>query len=271
MQATIAASILFSLLSATAFLLVGRTVLRRSVSPDLRLPRDAFGAFWVALGATTVFGAAMTAAARWLDPGLELFVTLNLVTLLILCVGLWGLLFYLVFLYTDSRRAALPLAVGYLAFFGCLVYYVLSSRPVGVQLGRWGVELEYARPIDSGPLYIAVILFLVLPQVLAGFAYLSLYPRVADPLQKRRILIVSLSIILWFATGFALASPELRRSDEWQLASRMIGLAATAAIYYAYAILRPGQGGPAPSEASAGQAAAEGAELPQRRKAMAVA
>ena len=97
----------------------------------------------------------------------------------------------------------------------------------------------YADPIESGPVYWAAILLLILPPFLAAGGYLSLYWKVDQPVQKRRILLVSLSILVWFGT--ALAGTGASESDVWRIVSRLIGLAAAATILYAYTGLKPSE------------------------------
>lgn len=230
-------SIVLSLASATLFLLVGRAVYVRPVSTESVRARNAFVLWWSTLGLVTVIGLVLQA------PGFPVtvpaYLTVTIVTLALLCVGLWGLLFYLLFLFTSRRDLAVPLAIGYVLYFAFLTYFIMAGHPTSVESTKWGKELEYADPIESGPMYWAVILLLILPPFLAAGGYLSLYWKVDQPLQKRRILLVSMSILVWFGAG--LAGTGVSESDLWRIVSRLIGLAAAATILYAYTGLRPSQ------------------------------
>src|SRR5688572_20175973 len=97
-----------SLLSALGFTLVGRTIQKRDVSPQMSIGQNAFVLWWYSLAAVTLAG---TLAGLPVFHDIEAFLTLTVMLLLILCVGLCGLLFYLVFLFTARRSLLVPMAV----------------------------------------------------------------------------------------------------------------------------------------------------------------
>jgi hypothetical protein len=165
--------------------------------------------------------------------GLALFTTFTLVNLLAICVALYGLMYYLLFLFTGNRRLLGPLTVFYIAYYIFLVYYVLASVPVGVQVTRWNATLEYQNLI-TGPLCLIVLLLLVFPQIIGSLAYFTLYFRVQSPTQKYRVLLVSWSILIWFSSAFLASIVGLSQQDWWQVTSRLIGLGAALAILFAY-------------------------------------
>lgn len=225
-----------SVLSAVGFLLVGRTIQRREVSPRMRIGQAAFVVWWYSLALVTVGG--LLANLPVLH-GLEAFLTLTVLLLLVLNIGLCGLLFYLVFLFTERRSLLVPMAVGYAGFFLFLAWFILAGQPTGIETTQWGPKLIYAEPIDDGPLAYLALALLIGPQVIASLAYLSLYWKTDDPLLRRRILLVSLSIFAWFGSSLVGTGVDVSQSDWWRLTSRLIGLAAAATIYYAYTGIRP--------------------------------
>ena len=227
-----------SLLSAVGFVLVGRTIQRRDVSRQMRIGQDAFVVWWYSLAAATLLG---TLAALPVFEDLEAFLTLTILALLVLCVGLCGLLFYLVFLFTARRSLLVPMAIGYAGFFVFLVWFILAGQPTDVTTTGWGRELVYAEPLEDGPLVATAIALLIGPQVIASLGYLSLYWKTDDPLLRRRILLVSLSILAWFGSSLVGTGADVSESDWWRFTSRLIGLAAAATIYYAYTGIRPGR------------------------------
>jgi hypothetical protein len=231
-------AVFLSIVSAVGFLLVGRTIQKRDVSRSMRIGQDAFVVWWYALAATTLLGTA--GRLPWFDD-LDAFLTLTIVTLLVLSIGLCGLLFYLVFLFTEKRSLLLPMAIGYAGFFLFLAWFILAPQPVGVESHAWGRELVYADEDyhRSGPIVGIAIALLLGPQLVASLGYLSLYWKVDDPLLRRRILLVSLSILAWFGSSLVGSGADVSRSDWWQLTSRLIGLAAAGTIYYAYTGIRP--------------------------------
>ena len=247
-------SVALSLASAAMFFLVARTVWSRPVSQESQRARNAFVLWWGILGAITLVGIVLQV------PDLPLTVTgylaFTVVALGLICVGLWGLLYYLLFLFTNRRALALPLALGYIVYFAFLTAFILSGDPTSIEQTKWGPQLEYENQVDSGPIYWAAILLLILPPFLAAAGYLSLYWRVDNPVQKRRILMVSISILVWFGSSLVTSGAGASESDVGQFASRLIGLAAATTIYYAYRGLKPAK--PHPQAASA----PEGGDMP---------
>lgn len=236
MDAAPVAALALSVASAALFALVGRTMQRRRVSPEGRSAQLGFVAWWYGIAGVSIVGAAMAFPGFPLDVGLFLVVAFLLIG--VLCAALAGLLHYLVFLYT-SRNALGAIVAAYVAFFVLLIVFIGLNEPTGLQETRWGPELDYANPIDGGPLYWTVVLALIAPPVVAALAYFTLYWKARDPVLKRRILLVSLSIAVWFGSSLVGMAPGARDTDWWILTSRVIGLAAAATILYAYAGLKP--------------------------------
>ena len=192
-----------------------------------------FIVWWYALAATTLSGAVLSLLGALGIVKLSLFVTVTIVNLLATCVALFGLMYYLLYLFTGNRRLLVPLTLFYIAYYGFLVYYVLASEPVSVSVDRWRATLVYQNEI-RGPLFLAVLLLLVLPQIIGSLAYFTLYFRIKNPTQKYRVLLVSWSIIIWFLSAFLASIAGLSQFDWWQVASRLIGLSAALMIRFAY-------------------------------------
>jgi hypothetical protein len=232
-EAPLLASAAFGLLSGTLFAFVGWHVQRRTASPGVRLAGAAFTTWWYAISAVTIIGAVHTAVAAYGRATLESALLETHLALLLLCVALWGLLYYLLYLYTGWQKLWAVLAVGYVLYYAMLLYFVIASRPIGVKVDRWQVQLEYEQML-TGPFFGALIVLLLVPQILAAIAYFLLYFQTSDPSARYRIAVVSFSIILWF--GLPLVGIPLHVSEEdwWQVVSRVIGVGATLAILAAY-------------------------------------
>jgi hypothetical protein len=225
---------LLSALSAGIYFYVGRVLSRRhSSSPDTRLAWRLFVVWWYALAATTLSGAILSLLGALGIAGLPLFITITLVNLLATCVALYGLVFYLLYLYTGNRGLLAPLSVFYIAYYILLVYYVEASNPIGVAVARWRATLVYQHQIE-GPLFQIAILLLLFPPIIGGLAYFMLYFRVKPVTQKYRILLVSWSIIIWFLSTFLASITGFSQYDWWQVVSRLIGLGAALLIMLAY-------------------------------------
>jgi hypothetical protein len=233
-QPTLLFGAVLSILAASIYYYVGRVLSRRQLSsPDSRTAWQLFVVWWYALAATTFSGALLSLLGAFGFVGLALFTTFTLVNLLAICVGLFGLMYYLLYLFTGNRNLLTPVSVFYMAYYILLIYYVQASEPVRVAVERWRTALVYQNQL-RGPLFVVVLLLLLFPQIIGSLAYFTLYFRIRNATQKYRILLVSWSIIIWFLTGFVASISGLSEADWWQIASRLIGLTAALAILLAY-------------------------------------
>ena len=233
-QPTLLFGAILAALCAGIYFYVGRVLSRRrQASSETGTAWTMFVLWWYALAAATLSGAILNILGAFGIIDLPLFTTITIVNLLTICIGLLGLMFYLLFLYTGNSRLFWPLAVFYFIYYALLVYYVQVSMPVGVTVERWRAALEYQNEIQ-GPLYFIVLFLLVFPQIIGSLAYFMLYFQVKNPTQRYRILLVSWSIIIWFLSSFLASISGLSNQDWWQIVSRLIGLGAALTILFAY-------------------------------------
>jgi hypothetical protein len=233
-QATLVLSALFALVAAGIYAYVGWRLGRRVVaSSEARRAWQSFTIWWYGLAATTLIGGFLNLLGALGLTILPLFVTATYLNILVICIALWGLLYYLIYLFTGKSRLFLHLAIFYTIYYVLLVYYITASNPENINVDYWRTALVYRAPL-AGPLFALIIVLLLLPQIIGSLAYFTLYFRVHEATQKYRILLVSWSIIIWFLSpAFALAG-GLAEQDWWQLVSRFIGLAAALTILMAY-------------------------------------
>ncbi len=225
---------IFSFASAGIYFYVGRTLNRRRViSPDARLAWTLFVVWWYALAGTTFASGVLNLFGALGLTSLPLFMTFTQVSLLAICVALYGLMYYLVYLFTGNNKILSPLTIIYMAYYILLMYYVNLSTPVSVEIGRWSVTLKYQQQ-PTGPFVIVLLLLLVFPQIVGAVAYFSLYFRVKEVTQKYRVALVSASIVVWFSSSILASLSGLTQYDWWQIVSRLIGLGATLTILMAY-------------------------------------
>lgn len=223
-----------SILSAMIYFYVGRVLSRRHpASADSNLAWQLFITWWYALAISTVSGAALSLLGAFGVVGVALFTTFTLVNLQAICIALHGLLFYLLYLFTGNRKVLGPLTAFYIGYYILLVYYVLASDPVSVNVQKWNTTLEYANQI-RGPLFLIALLLLVVPQIVGSLAYFMLYFQVKTVTQKYRILLVSWSIMIWFLSSLIASLSGLSQFDAWQVISRFIALSASLTILFAY-------------------------------------
>lgn len=233
-QTTLFLSALFALTVASIYAYVGWRFSQRTVaSSGAKLAWAAFTVWWYGVAATTVIGGLLDLFGALGLTLLPLFVTATYLNLLVICLALWGLLYYLIYLFTGKSQSLVPLAVFYVIYYALLIYYITASVPQGIQLERWDASLEYQAP-QRGPFFGVVIILLLLPQILGGLAYFTLYFQMKEATQKYRILLVSWSIIIWFLSSLFAIIGGLSDQDWWQIASRLIGLTAALTILMAY-------------------------------------
>ena len=140
-QPTLMFGALLSTLSAGIYYYVGHVLSRRrSSTPDSRLAWRLFVTWWYALALATLLGAVLSVLAAFGIATLPLFTTITLLNLLATCVALYGLMFYLLYLFTGNRNLLVPLSVFYIVYYGLLVYYVQASNPIIQQARAAGPE-----------------------------------------------------------------------------------------------------------------------------------
>lgn len=232
--ATLLVSAGFGALNGIVYLYVGRRLAGRQVSDYAGLAQGLFVLWWAALGASSLLGAVqiLLYVSGWL-PG-WLHDTVGSLSLLLIVIGLWGLLYYLVFLYTGRRGAWAPLAAFYLLFYaaieGLTQFY---DRPTTLSDNGWNIVERPVVELPDVTLWL-FLLFLVGPQIGAAFAYLRLYGKAQDATQRYRIGMVSGSIIVWFGSALVAGLADIGAAAAWQITSRFLALAAALAILAAY-------------------------------------
>lgn len=248
----------FSVASAIVYTFVGLRVGRRGLDADERLAMAMFKLWWYSLAAITLVtaGFSLSGAFRYTD--LALYTTLLYVALIILCLALFGIGYYLAFLFTGRRAFLVPLAAFYGAFAVWLVYLVTAAAPTHVEVGRWQTQVQYAHPEALvGASTRGLLLLVFLPQVLGAIAYGSLYFRAEDRAVRYRIAMVSLSLLGWFGSSLLASALRFNAQDWWVVTSRFISLLASLLIYAAYRppawverrLARDGRAAPRPARA----------------------
>lgn len=221
------------LATAALYAYVGVVAWRRRVGGDAQLASDLFATWWFALAATTAAGV-VTRLLGWAGvTDLGLYLTVSQISLLGLCIALWGLLYYLLYLFSGRKQLIVPVSIFYVAFYSWIVYLVTARPPIGVEVTDWSVRLTYATELSSAALT-AFILLLILPPLLGAIAYARLFFRVQDRTQRYRIGLVSFTIAAWFGTTLVVWILQVNQGFAWQVTSRLIGLAAAYLIYAAY-------------------------------------
>ena len=233
-QSTLLLSVVFALIAASIYAYAGWRLNKRVISAsESRLAWQFFTMWWYGLAASTLIGGLLNLMGALGLTNLALYVTATYMNLLISCIALLGLFYYLIYLFTGNSQWLKPLVVFYALAYIVLVYYVTYSEPVDVTLEPWSASLAYRIPM-TGPFIVILVALLFASQIFGGFVYFTLYFRVPDVTQKYRILLVSWSIILWFLIPFVGIAAGLQRQDWWEIFSRLLGLAAAWTTLLAY-------------------------------------
>ena len=232
-QPTLLFGAVLAFLCAGIYFYVGRVLSRRHQSSSgAGMAWLMFVTWWYGLALATLTTGVLNLLGALGIIGLPLFTTITILNLLTTCVSLFGLVFYLLYLYTGKASLIWPLGIFYFFYYGLLVYVVEASDPIGVTVNRWTANLQFQAV--SASLVVLALVLLVFPQILGSLAYFMLYFQVKERTQKYRILLVSWSIIIWFLSAFLISIAGLSQQDWWQIISRLIGLGAALTILFAY-------------------------------------
>jgi hypothetical protein len=198
-DAVLLATFLANVLGAFVYAYVGLRLYGRPVSPAARLAVAQFSVWWLGLGVSSALGAfeALLAYAGLLS--LAAAFTLLLLVVLLDVVLLWGLVGFLVYVYTG-RYHLLELGIFYAAFYVAALYYEILSAPYAVTVVA-GVPTLSVLKVSNPILVGFVIIGLIVPELAAAIFYVSLLRRTRDRIQRYRIALVSSSLFLWFAVN----------------------------------------------------------------------
>ena len=192
-----AATIVVSFGIAAVYGFVAYRLVRRQVSPEARLASIQFSLWWGGLAASAALTGIEVALALGGVLGFPLALTLDLFTVLLDVTFLWGLVGFLVYVYTGKYHLV-ELTLFYAAFYVTALYYVLLENPTGVVLQSGEPTIHYTGSPNLG-LAAIVVLGILVPVIAGGVAYLSLLRKTHDPTQRYRIWLVGGGILLWFA------------------------------------------------------------------------
>ncbi|MHB8605185.1 MAG: hypothetical protein ACYDCK_07980 [Thermoplasmatota archaeon] len=215
------------------FAYVGGRLARRAVEPSARLANIAFATWW--------FGAALVmldlAAQTFLGLAGVFDTTIHLALLYAVSVpvaaALWGLFFYLAYIYTGRRALLAPITAAYVLFLLFEIYYFTTLGPYEVRARTWDVTAVSTKT-SAGPLSAVFGILLGVPVVAAAIAYARLVSRAPSAEQRFRVRAVSSAFGLWFGAmllGFMLG---LQDRDDFTLVYELPGLVAGFVVLIAF-------------------------------------
>lgn len=232
---TLAATAAGSLFSALVYGALAQALwARESDGADARRALRAFAFYWATVAAyQAMLGAQHALAAGGIAP-FPLALGVRYVGLVLASAGIGALLSFFAYLRTGDKEwfPRMGLLYGGVALLAGLHVYV--SKPVGVAMTAWSVDLAYARDFQGG-LFAPLLLMLQLLPILGALWYLTLVKSARDRAQRTRILVVGIGVSIQLLS-FTLA--RLTESPLWQLISRTLLVIVVAALVGA-AYLRP--------------------------------
>lgn len=207
-------------------------LLQRPTEGAARRATRMFALWWGAFALDTALN-----TLTWLAGGLGLAneaVTdlLSYPALTAIVLMIWGLAYYLAYLFTGKESLFRPIAAFYALCWIGFAALVIYLRPIGVHMGPYAGSIAYARePPAAAELWVAI--FFLLPPLVGAILYGGLAARVKDPAHRYRILAVSIGIFVWFTSSliFTGVGPH---GDALALAGKALGLACLALFVSAY-------------------------------------
>jgi len=178
-----------------SFAAVAAAVLRRKHGG---IPLTAFAVWWAALAGYLVLQGSFTAAAGLGDLDPRAYRLSRIVTIPLLCAGVWGLTSFLLYVYTGKRRVFAVVGVLYALVAALFYYATFGQGTLGVTTQTWILSID-----DSGALYRIVYGLVGVPPIAAAVAYLLLLRHVDEPMQRYRIILVAGSILAYVGSGLA--------------------------------------------------------------------
>jgi hypothetical protein len=222
----------FAVVPTVVFVLLGYRLLRRHVPSSVRVPAIQFAVFWFTLAAVTVISAIESLTAAFFAIPLAVALTLLQIVLLGLCVLLWALLGYLLYIY-SGRSPLIALSVLYGLLFVLLLYVVNASQPIGVAVQGGVVSVQDAAPI-GGLANAALFAVLILPEFAGSVLYLSLVFRTRDRTVRYRVGLTGASLAAWFGVGSVGIAARVGGGVLGQIVSQSLGVVAAIVILAAY-------------------------------------
>lgn len=233
---TLVAAALLATGVALVYLHVGRVLLARHATGTMRKALSLFAVWWIATATNILLGSLANGAAAFGWTSLPLQTAYIIIQRLLLCVALVGLLYYLLVLVRGRARLAW-LCLAYGLYFVYLVASVYRNEPIGVFVGDWRTDLEYARP-DTGPGLSDLLSFVVLvvPTVGLSIAALVVARRLPDEQRamRNRITLVGLALVVWWLVAVLAGQRQALDADAYQIFNRVLDLGMAILILVAY-------------------------------------
>src|SRR5438552_952539 len=223
-------------LATTALLAYAGVLVGQRSLPDAsaRIALRLFSVWWYSVAAVVLLAGSHTLLAIVGITSPTLHQAITYLTALPLALGLWGLLYYLIFIYTGRASALWPLTIGYLFFLAFELYY-FSSFGGTRHLEETPWQFRFVG--DTMPdkwISITFGILLAVPILFVVIAYAGLYRSTRDPSVRSRISMISLAFGLWFRDVLLAFLLGWDRAEWFPVAYEAPGLVAGVLIVLAY-------------------------------------
>jgi len=185
------------------FVTIGHRVMSRGQTPEAQATNRTFGLFWLAAAGIDAIIAIFAAldASGVVNP--LLIHTLMNAAVVLASVGLWGISYYLAYLYTGDVRwfSRLAMLFGAVAVVNLYLVGVLGPQATLRQTANLVVpDLDY---VSLGDVIAAAGLLAIGPLVLVVSVYLALLSKGLGASQRRRVVLFAAALAAW---GLAMLS-----------------------------------------------------------------
>lgn len=229
---TLAASAVASALGAAAYAYVATKLWNKGVTREGLVAVRGFALYWAGVAGYLTLAAAIHLLAAFDIISFPFAVAVRFAGLASACLGLVGLVHYIIYLRAGTARWLRPLVVLYFAAFVVACYLIWDAEPYAVALTDWSVDLAYRGDL-RGALFLPVAVLLYAVPIVAAAWYATLARTVDDPLQKRRIVAIGLGVAIQLLSFFL---ARAFASEAIQLVARLvIGLVVATLVVWAYA------------------------------------
>lgn len=223
----------FLFTTGVVYLLVGVRLASRSVPQDAASASRLFALWWFGVGLYTLSGVVQLAFYRSGVRDIVLHMTIVFSALLIVFIALWGLVYYLLFVYTGDERLLPATLAFYVVLYVAVVYYIVQSAPQAVAMQGGEVVVLYRDPPEGLAERLLVGVVVGVPLLSAG-AYASLLLRAEGRSQRYRIALVSATILVWLGVGLLINLFFGFDTVIAHIVSRAIGLLAAVVVLSAF-------------------------------------
>lgn len=215
------------LVSALYLAIAGIEGARAARSGDVAM--SWFAMFWALIGIHALAESTWALSLAFLSVPLTASVAVLHLKILTGVAAFFGLVYYLLVVYTGRRGLLLPLVVVYLAIFFVVTLHYVARDPIGHETRAWFAGLIYAN--DGATTWPLIVGLLFAPPLFATGAYALLVRAAVDSAQRKRIAVTALGLGAFF--GSYLFGWLNDTWEWWGLVERLVALGTALAVLIA--------------------------------------